>query len=67
MTPFDSEMSEILYGDLAAEVADLQGMRCSACGEVEYEPESASRYAEAGDAMIRVAKDCGPLESVMQD
>jgi HTH-type transcriptional regulator/antitoxin MqsA len=48
-------MSEILYGDLAAEVADLQGPRCSVCGEIEYDPESARRYAEAGDAMIREA------------
>ncbi len=52
MTPFDSEMSEILYGDLAAEVEDLQGKRCGVCGEIEYDPESARRYAEAGDALV---------------
>lgn len=55
MTPFDLEMSEILYGDLAAEAADLQGPGCSVCGEIEYDTESARRYAEAGDAMIREA------------
>jgi HTH-type transcriptional regulator/antitoxin MqsA len=56
MTPFDAEMSEILYGDLAAEVGGLQGKRCSVCGEIEYDPESASRYAEAGDALLTQAK-----------
>jgi HTH-type transcriptional regulator/antitoxin MqsA len=52
MTPFDAEMSEILYGDLAAEVGELQGKRCGVCGEVEFDPESAQRYAEAGDALV---------------
>lgn len=43
MTPFDSEVSEILYGDLAAEVSDTLGERCSVCGEIEYVPDIALR------------------------
>lgn len=70
MTPFDSEMSEILYGDLAAEVSDLQGERCSECGEIEYGPDSALRYAAAGDALVveaRLSKAGGTSLSLASD
>jgi HTH-type transcriptional regulator/antitoxin MqsA len=56
MTPFDAEMSEILYGDLATEVTDLRGKRCAVCGETEYDPDSGRRYAEAGDALVMEAR-----------
>ncbi len=28
------------------------GWRCDACGEVEFDPDSAQRYAAAGDALV---------------
>ncbi len=33
-------------------VPGLRGWRCRGCGEVEFDAESAARYAEAGDAMV---------------
>jgi HTH-type transcriptional regulator/antitoxin MqsA len=33
-------------------VEGLSGWRCGACGEVEFDPESARRYAAAGDVLV---------------
>jgi hypothetical protein len=33
-------------------VDGLSGWRCGACGEVEFDPERARRYAAAGDALL---------------
>jgi HTH-type transcriptional regulator/antitoxin MqsA len=33
-------------------VPGLSGWRCDACGEVEFEADSARRHAAAGDALV---------------
>jgi len=35
----------------------LSGWRCGACGEVEFDAESARRYAAAGDALVLRARE----------
>jgi HTH-type transcriptional regulator/antitoxin MqsA len=37
-----------------------RGSRCDACGEVEFDAESARRYAAAGDARPRTAEQGNP-------
>jgi HTH-type transcriptional regulator/antitoxin MqsA len=35
----------------------LSGWRCAACDEVEFDPDSAHRYAEAGDELVRAERE----------
>ncbi len=37
---------------LTANVEGLSGWRCEACGEVEFDPAGACRYAAAGDVLV---------------
>ena len=60
--PFEHETFTVAYDGAVSQVADLSGWRCGSCGEVAFEPDSAARYAAAGDALIvqaraRQAKD----------
>lgn len=52
MTAFENEQHEVSFRGLTAQVDGLSGMRCSACGEIEFDAESAERYAAAGDALV---------------
>jgi len=52
MTRFDHETFTIEHGGSQIEVAGLSGWRCGACGEVEFDADSARRYAEAGDQLV---------------
>jgi len=52
MTAFENEQHEVSFRGLTAQVDGLFGMRCSACGEIEFDAESAARYAAAGDALV---------------
>lgn len=56
-TRFDGECFSLTHGDLAAAVDGLGGWRCRECGEVVFDPESAQRYAAAGDALVMQARD----------
>jgi HTH-type transcriptional regulator / antitoxin MqsA len=53
MTRFTDETFAIDYAGMTATVAGLSGWRCGACGEVEFDPESARRYASAGDDLVK--------------
>jgi len=52
MARFEGETFVIDYAGLSATVDGLSGWRCGECGEVEFDPDSARRYAEAGDALV---------------
>jgi HTH-type transcriptional regulator/antitoxin MqsA len=52
MVPFAGEMHRVSYRGATAEVMDLSGFRCPACGEIEFDAASAERYAAAGDALV---------------
>jgi HTH-type transcriptional regulator / antitoxin MqsA len=52
MTRFEEETIAIEHAGMAATVDGLSGWRCEACGEVEFDAESARRYAAAGDELV---------------
>ncbi|PIO96608.1 type II toxin-antitoxin system MqsA family antitoxin [Pleomorphomonas carboxyditropha] len=56
MVPFSGETHRVDYRGATAEVESLSGFRCPACGEIEYDAESAERYAAAGDALVLAAR-----------
>lgn len=56
MVPFSGETRRIDYRGITAEVEGLSGFRCPACGDMEYDAESAERYAAAGDALVLAAR-----------
>ncbi|MSP00448.1 MAG: type II toxin-antitoxin system MqsA family antitoxin [Acetobacteraceae bacterium] len=49
---FDDETFAIEHAGLTATVDGLSGWRCGTCGEVEFDPVSARRYAAAGDDLV---------------
>lgn len=52
MKRFEGETFAIEHAGLSATVEGLSGWRCPACGEVEFDAESAQRYAAAGDELV---------------
>jgi HTH-type transcriptional regulator / antitoxin MqsA len=52
MTRFEDQTFTIEHAGRKIQVAGLSGWRCDACGEVEFDADSARRYAAAGDEMI---------------
>ena len=52
MTRFEGESFTITYSGMTAPVEGLSGWRCGACGEVEFDAESARRYAAVGDELV---------------
>jgi HTH-type transcriptional regulator/antitoxin MqsA len=56
MTPFSNETMIVTYGDRSKEIAGLSGWRCANCGEVEFDEQSAVRYAAAGDELVMAAR-----------
>jgi HTH-type transcriptional regulator / antitoxin MqsA len=52
MTRFADEAFVIEHAGMKASVEGLAGWRCGSCGEVEFDPESARRYAAAGDELV---------------
>ena len=52
MARFEGEAMEIGHAGSTASVSGLAGWRCGTCGEVEFDPDSADRYATAGDSLI---------------
>jgi HTH-type transcriptional regulator/antitoxin MqsA len=53
MTRFAGETSTIEHAGMTATVEGLSGWRCGACGEVEFDADSARRYAAAGDDLVQ--------------
>jgi HTH-type transcriptional regulator / antitoxin MqsA len=52
MTRFENKAFAIEHGGNRTEVDGLSGWRCGACGEVEFDADSARRYAAAGDELV---------------
>lgn len=52
MTRFEGEAFTVAHEGLAATVEGLSGWRCADCNEVEFDPDSARRYAAAGDELV---------------
>ena len=52
MTRFEDEAFRIAHAGGVTTVERLSGWRCDGCGEVEFDAESARRYAAAGDDLV---------------
>ena len=52
MTSFKGERFTIEHAGMSASVDGLSGWRCQSCDEIEFDAESARRYAAAGDALV---------------
>ena len=52
LTRFEGETLAVEHAGQKVKVEGLSGWRCGACGEVEFDAESARRYAAAGDALV---------------
>lgn len=52
MTRFERETFRVQHAGKSVRVEGLSGWRCDACGEVEFDAESARRYADAGDKLV---------------
>ena len=52
MVRFDDETFTIEHAGMTTIVQGLSGWRCETCGEVEFNAESARRYAAAGDELV---------------
>ncbi|MGA2434347.1 MAG: type II toxin-antitoxin system MqsA family antitoxin [Bryobacteraceae bacterium] len=52
MTRFKDETFLIEYAGMKARVEALSGWRCDSCGEVEFDADSARRYAAASDELV---------------
>lgn len=53
MMRFENETFTIEHAGMTATVEELSGWRCEACGEVEFDADSARRYAAADDELVR--------------
>jgi HTH-type transcriptional regulator/antitoxin MqsA len=54
---FEHETFSIDHAGLATEIKDLSGWRCTACGQIEFDTESAQRYAAGGDELVLQARE----------
>jgi HTH-type transcriptional regulator / antitoxin MqsA len=52
MARFKNETFIIEHAGMTAAVKGLSGWRCEPCGEVEFDADSARRYAAAGDELV---------------
>ena len=52
LTRFENETFVIDHAGRSAKAEGLSGWRCDSCGEVEFDAESARRYAAAGDELV---------------
>jgi len=52
MKRFEEKTLAISHAGMTAKVKGLSGWRCATCGEMEFDAESARRYAAAGDTLV---------------
>ena len=52
MARFVGKAFTVEHAGLSATVTGLSGWRCAACGEVQFDANSARRYAAAGDELV---------------
>jgi len=57
MTRFEGKSFVVEHAGRRARVERLSGWRCRACGEVEFDAESAGRYAAAGDRLVEAERE----------
>lgn len=57
MTRFKDETFTIKHAGMTATIRGLSGWRCGACDEIEFDAESARRYATAGDELVLRARE----------
>ena len=56
MERFENETMDVKYAGERFTVKGLSGWRCGKCGEIEFDAESARRYAAAGDRLVLQAR-----------
>lgn len=52
MSHFEDETFTVTHAGAKATVEGLSGWRCDSCAEVEFDADSARRYAAAGDKLV---------------
>ena len=57
LTRFDGENITIDHAGLSSTVEGLSGWRCTTCSDVEFDADSAARYAAAGDELVLRARE----------
>jgi len=68
---FGPESFALEHHGLSVSVPGLSGWRCSACGEVEFDADSAARYAAASDKLVlderqRLAEEIKRLRTALK-
>ncbi len=62
MVRFDDETFTIEHAGSTETVQGLAGWRCAGCGEIEFDDDSAARYAAAGDMLVHRERERGARE-----
>ena len=57
MERFENATFAVEHGGQTARLEGLSGWRCDVCGEIEFDAESAARYAGAGDELVRRSRE----------
>jgi HTH-type transcriptional regulator/antitoxin MqsA len=52
MSRFEDEALTVNHAGMTTKLEGLSGWRCGGCGEVEFDADSARRYATAGDELV---------------
>ena len=52
MSHFEDETFTVTHAGAKAMIEGLSGWRCDSCAEVEFDADSARRYAAAGDKLV---------------
>ena len=56
MARFDHQTLVIAQAGIRTRVNGLSGWRCAECDQIEFDPQSAERYAQAGDELVQRLK-----------
>ena len=62
MERFENQRFTMEHAGVRQKVDRLSGWRCKECDEVEFDPESAVRYAAAGDELVLQARQREQME-----
>lgn len=57
MSRFENESFTIRHEGFIARIRELSGWRCQACEEIEFDPQSAMRYARASDSLVLKSRE----------
>ncbi|MCX7077892.1 MAG: type II toxin-antitoxin system MqsA family antitoxin [Pseudomonas sp.] len=56
MQHFEARAFTVDFKQLNRAIRDLSGWQCQVCDEIEFDPQSAVRYSQAGDQLIEDSK-----------